>query len=219
MVGRYEGTRLGRQELHAEILDDVDGALWNRDMIEKGRTSTLPDLVRIVVAIDPAITSRSDSAETGIVACGVDEGGHGYVLEDRSMRGTPNEWASDAIATYHRLKADRIVAEANQGGDMVRHTLQMVERHVPIRMVHASRGKRVRAEPVAALYEQGRIHHLGSFPELEDQLCSWVPDSSTSPDRLDALVWALTELVVDGARRPETVVPVSMEQSNPWVPR
>ena len=219
VVARYEGTRLGRQELHAEILDDVDGALWNRDMIEKGRTSTLPDLVRIVVAIDPAITSRSDSAETGIVACGVDEGGHGYVLEDRSMRGTPNEWASDAIATYHRLKADRIVAEANQGGDMVRHTLQMVERHVPIRMVHASRGKRVRAEPVAALYEQGRIHHLGSFPELEDQLCSWVPDRSASPDRLDALVWALTELVVDGARRAQTVSPVSLEQSNPWIPR
>ena len=133
------------------------------------------------------------------------------------MRGTPNQWASDAIATYHRLKADRIVAEANQGGDMVRHTLQTVERHVPIRMVHASRGKRVRAEPIAALYEQGRVHHLGSFPELEDQLCSWVPDSSTSPDRLDALVWAFTDLVITPRQVP-TVMPSSLEQVNPWQP-
>ena len=219
IVARYEGTRLGRQELHAEILDDVDGALWNRDMIESGRTSTLPTLRRIVVAIDPATTAKETSSETGIVACGVGEDGHAYVLEDRSMRGSPNEWASEAIASYHRLKADRIVAEANQGGDMVRHTLDTVERGVPIRLVHASRGKRVRAEPIAALYEQGKVHHLGMFADLEDQLCSWVPDRSPSPDRLDALVWALTELVVDGARRAQTITPVSMEQSNPWIPR
>ena len=219
IVARYEGTRLGRQELHAEILDDVDGALWTRDMIEAGRTSTLPDLKRIVVAIDPAASAKETSSETGIVACGIGDDGHGYVLEDRSIRGTPNEWASEAVASYHRLKADRIVAEANQGGDMVRHTLDTVERGIPIRLVHASRGKRVRAEPIAALYEQGRIHHLGMFADLEDQLCSWVPDRSASPDRLDALVWALTELVVDGARRAQTVSPVSLEQSNPWIPR
>ena len=219
IVARYEGTRLGRQELHAEILDDVDGALWNRDLIEACRVSSMPDMRRIVVAIDPAVSSKETSAETGIVACGVGVDGHGYVLEDRSVRGTPNEWASEAIASYHRLKADRIVAEANQGGDMVRHTLDTVERGVPIRLVHASRGKRVRAEPIAALYEQGKVHHLGMFADLEDQLCSWVPDLSPSPDRLDALVWALTELVVDGARRAQTVSPVSMEQSNPWVPR
>jgi len=219
ILDRYEGTRLGRQELHAEILDDVDGALWNRDLIEAARVTSLPDMRRIVVAIDPAVSSKETSAETGIVACGVGQDGHGYVLEDRSTRGSPNEWASEAIASYHRLKADRIVAEANQGGDMVRHTLDTVERGVPIRLVHASRGKRVRAEPIAALYEQGKIHHLGMFADLEDQLCSWVPDRSPSPDRLDALVWALTELVVDGARRAETVSPVSLEQDNPWIPR
>jgi len=219
IVARYEGTRLGRQELHAEILDDVDGALWSRDMIETARVSSFPDLTRIVVAIDPAASSKETSSETGIVACGLGADGHGYVLEDRSLRGTPHEWASEAIASYHRLKADRIVAEANQGGDMVRHTLDTVERGVPIRLVHASRGKRVRAEPIAALYEQQRIHHVGMFADLEDQLCSWVPDLSASPDRLDALVWALTELVVDGARRAQTVSPVSLEQDNPWIPR
>ena len=219
IVARYEGTRLGRQELHAEILDDVDGALWNRDLIEAARVTSLPDMVRIVVAIAPAVSSKETSAETGIVACGVGEDGHGYVLEDRSTRGTPNEWASEAIASFHRLKADRIVAEANQGGDMIRHTLDTVERGVPIRLVHASRGKRVRAEPIAALYEQGRVHHVGMFADLEDQLCSWVPDRSPSPDRLDALVWALTELVVDGARRAQTVSPVALEQDNPWIPR
>ena len=188
-------------------------------MIDASRVTSLPEMRRIVVAVDPAVSSKETSAETGIVACGVGEDGHAYVLEDRSTRGTPNEWASEAVASYHRLKADRIVAEANQGGDMVRHTLDTVERGVPIRLVHASRGKRVRAEPIAALYEQGKVHHLGMFADLEDQLCSWVPDRSASPDRLDALVWALTELVVDGARRAQTVSPVSLEQSNPWIPR
>jgi phage terminase large subunit-like protein len=216
---RYEGTRLGRQELHAEILDDVDGALWNRDMIERARTSTMPDMKRIVVAIDPAVSSKEHSAETGIIAAGVDQAGHGYVLEDVSKKGTPLEWASEAVAAYHRLKADRIVAEANQGGDMIRHTLDTVDRNIPIRLVHASRGKRVRAEPIAALYEQNKIHHVGSFPELEDQLCSWVPDVSNSPDRLDALVWALTELVVDGAKRATTIAPINIEQTNPWIPQ
>ena len=216
---RYEGTRLGSQELHAEILDDVDGALWNSDMIERARTSTMPDMKRIVVAIDPAVSSREHSAETGIIVAGVDEAGHGYVLEDVSKKGTPLEWANEAVAAYHRLKADRIVAEANQGGDMIRHTLDTVDRNIPIRLVHASRGKRVRAEPIAALYEQNRVHHVGSFPELEDQLCSWVPDISNSPDRLDALVWALTELVVDGAKRATTIAPINIEQTNPWIPQ
>lgn len=219
IVSRYEGTRLGRQELHAEVLDDVEGALWSRDMVELGRVSTLPDLSRIVVAIDPATTAGEDSAETGIVAAGIDDNGHTYILEDRSRRGSPHDWASDAVATYHRLRADRIVAEANQGGDMIRHTIDTIERNIPVRLVHASRGKRIRAEPVVALYEQGRVHHVGSFPDLEDQMCSWVPDVSPSPDRVDALVWALTELAIDGMRRPQTVLPVSLEQDNPWVPR
>jgi len=215
VTARYEGTRLGRQELHAEILDDVEGALWNRDMLDGGRVTEVPYLKRIVVAIDPAISSNTDSAETGIVAVGVDERNHGYVLEDRSTRGTPNEWASQAVALYHTLKADRIIAESNQGGDMVKHTLATVDGNVPIRLVHASRGKRTRAEPVASLYEQGKIHHVGSFNQLEDQLCSWVPGESSSPDRLDALVWGFTELLV-GTQMPPAVIPSGLSQSNPW---
>ena len=215
VTARYEGTRLGRQELHAEILDDVEGALWNRDMLDEGRVTEVPYLKRIVVAIDPAISSNTDSAETGIVAVGVDERNHGYVLEDRSTRGTPNEWASQAVALYHTLKADRIIAESNQGGDMVKHTLATVDGNVPIRLVHASRGKRTRAEPVASLYEQGKIHHVGSFNQLEDQLCSWIPGESSSPDRLDALVWGFTELLV-GTQMPPAVIPSGLSQSNPW---
>ena len=212
---RYEGTRLGRQELHAEILDDVDGALWNRDVLDENRVSEVPYLKRIVVAIDPAVSSNADSAETGIVAVGIDERNHGYVLEDRSVRGTPHEWALQAISLYHVLKADRIVAEANQGGDMIKHTLATIDDNVPIRLVHASRGKRTRAEPVAALYEQGRVHHVGALNTLEDQLCSWVPGEGLSPDRLDALVWGVTELLV-GTQMPPAVIPSGLSQSNPW---
>lgn len=212
---RYEGTRLGRQELHAEILDDVEGALWNREMLDSHRVTETPELVRLVVAIDPAISSTAESAETGIVAVGIDGRGHGYVLEDRSTRGTPHDWASQAVALYHTLKADKIIAESNQGGDMVKHTLATVDSNAPVRLVHASRGKRTRAEPVAALYEQGRIHHVGAFNKLEDQLCSWVPGESASPDRLDALVWGFTELLV-GNQMPPAVIPSGLSQSNPW---
>ena len=218
VLRQYEGTRLGRQELHAEILADVDGALWDRTFIEDSRVTRCPDLTRIVVGVDPATTSKEWSAETGIVVAGVDETGHAYILSDRSTRGTPHEWALEAITAYYTTEADRIVAESNQGGEMVSHTLRTVDPNVPIRLVHAARGKRTRAEPIAALYEQGRVHHVGAFPLLEDQLCSWVPDESPSPDRLDALVWALTELMIDGMRRPAAVVPFSMEQENPWTP-
>jgi len=215
VTARYEGTRLGRQELHAEILDDVEGALWNRDMLDGNRVTEVPYLKRIVVAIDPAISSNADSAETGIVAIGIDERDQGYVLEDRSIKGTPDEWARQAIALYHTIKADKIIAESNQGGDMVKHTLATVDKNVPIRLVHASRGKRTRAEPVAALYEQGKIHHVGAFNLLEDQLCSWVPGEGPSPDRLDALVWGATELLV-GTQMPPAVLPSGLSQSNPW---
>ena len=214
MRQRYEGTRLGRQELEAELLLDADGALWNRDMLDQARTVTVPNLRRIVVAIDPAATANADSDETGIVVAGVDDHGHGYVLEDRSMKGSPAEWASAAVTAHHVHKADRIVAEANQGGDMITHTLRTVDASAPVKLVHASRGKRTRAEPVAALYEQGRVHHAGTFPELEDQLCTWTPDGP-SPDRLDALVWALTELMV-GSREPQAVVPFQATRRSPW---
>lgn len=216
MKRRYEGTRLGRQELHAEVLDDVEGALWNRDHIDSDRVTKLPPLRRVVVAIDPAVTSGEESAETGIIVAGVDAGNHGYVLDDRSLRATPNDWAKAAITAYHQHKADTIVAEANQGGDMIKTLLRTIDSTVPVKLVHASRGKRTRAEPVASFYEQHLIHHAGFFPNLEDQLCSWVPDISKSPDRLDALVWAFTELLVDGMKRAPAVVPFSLEQSNPW---
>ena len=214
MKQRYEGTRLGRQELEAEMLLDADGALWTRDMLDDARTTTVPNLRRIVVAIDPAATANADSDETGIIVAGADAHGHGYVLEDRSMRGSPAEWASAAITAHHVPKADRIVAEANQGGAMISHTLRTVDASVPVTLVHASRGKRTRAEPVAALYEQGRVHHAGTFPQLEDQLCTWTPDGP-SPDRLDALVWALSELLV-GGREPQAVVPFQSTRPSPW---
>ncbi len=210
----YEGTTIGRQELHAEILDDVEGALWTRDLLDLHRVTDYPELTRIVVAIDPAASSGARSAETGIVAAGV-RNRDAFVLDDCSMRGSPIDWARAAIALFHRTKADRIVAEANQGGEMITQTLRTVDPSVPVRLVHASRGKQTRAEPVAALYEQGRVHHVGFFPTLEDQLCSWVPGMD-SPDRLDALVWALTELVVQNRQAP-AVVPFSQEQASPWV--
>lgn len=216
VLARYEGTRLGQQELYAEVLDDIEGSLWNRDMLENNRVSQLPEIVRTVVAVDPAAGSKADNAETGIVVVGLGEDGHGYVLDDRSVRGTPNDWGTAAVAAYHANKADRIVAEANQGGDMVSHTLRTVDSNVPIKLVHASKGKRTRAEPVAALYEQGRVHHLGFHAQLEDQLCSWVPDHAVSPDRLDALVWGVTELIVDGARKAPTVAPFSMTAPSQW---
>lgn len=216
MKRRYEGTRLGRQELHAEILEDVEGALWSRDTIDADRRSEAPATRRVVVAIDPAVSNTEDSAETGIVVAGLGVDDHGYVLDERSLRGSPTDWARAAVDAYHAHRADSIIAEANQGGDMVKHVLRTIDATVPIKLVHASRGKRTRAEPVAALYEQHRVHHVGFFHALEDQLCSWIPDVGASPDRLDALVWAFTELMIDGARRAPIVSPASLTQTSPW---
>lgn len=197
IVKKYEGTRLGRQELYAELLDDVEGALWTRAMIKAA--AVLPDMQRVIVAVDPAVTSGEDSDETGIVVAGVGVDGSGYVLADRSCRLSPDGWAKRAVQAYVDFSADRIVAEVNNGGDMVEQVIRTVDRSVPFTKVHASRGKRTRAEPVAALYEQGRISHAAAFPDLEDQLCGWTPESGESPDRLDALVWALTELMLTGS--------------------
>jgi phage terminase large subunit-like protein len=216
VVSRYEGTRLGRQELYAEVLDDVEGALWNRDLLEDNRVTQLPEMTRLVVAVDPAAGSKSENAETGIVVVGIGVDKKGYVIDDVSLRGTPNDWGRAAVAAYHRHEADLIVAESNQGGDMVSHTLRTIDPAVPVKMVHASRGKRTRAEPVSALYEQGRVHHLGFHGELEDQLCSWVPDHAVSPDRLDALVWGVTEVLVRGLAEAPAVVPVSMTAPSQW---
>jgi predicted phage terminase large subunit-like protein len=196
IIQRYEGTRVGRQELHAEILEDVEGALWKREWIDASRMDEIPTaLVRVVVAIDPAMTSNEESAETGIIVTGRGQDGRGYILDDVSLRGTPDAWAKAALRAYHRHRADAIVAEVNAGGEMVEHTIRTVEggANVPFIMIHASRGKATRAEPMSALYEQGRVSHVGSFATLEDQMCSWVP-GEVSPDRMDALVHGLTEL-------------------------
>lgn len=199
IVARYEGTRLGRQELMAEILEDVPGALWTLPQIEALRVPQASELVRVVVAIDPAATANEDSDETGIVVAGRGRDGQGYVLADVSVKASPDGWGRRAAVAYQDFAADRVVYEANLGGDMVKHVLKTVDPRLPLRDVHASRGKRTRAEPIAALYEQGRIHHVGVHRKLEDQMCSWNPDDPRmdSPDRMDALVWALTDLMLD----------------------
>lgn len=193
---RYQGTRLGRQELEGELLEDVEGALWTHTDIDATRVGPdqVPEIVRLVVSIDPAVTSGEDADYTGIVVVGEGKDGHGYVFEDLTMRGTPDACMRTAVRAYTRHKADCIVAEVNNGGDYIQSLLRTVDPLVPYRKVVASRGKRVRAEPISALYEQGRVHHVGVFPDLEDQMCNWVPDTLESPDRVDALVWGLTEL-------------------------
>jgi phage terminase large subunit-like protein len=206
IIRKYEGTRLGRQELDAELLDDVPGALWTRGVIEAARAPTAPPLTRVVVAIDPAATSSPQADETGIIVAGKDGQGQGWVLADMSGRYPPTVWAKTAIAAYRAHRADRVVAEINHGGEMVEATLRAIDPNVAYAAVRASRGKVTRAEPVAALYEQGRVHHVGSFPQLEDQMCDFVPtgyddvglrSAGRSPDRVDALVWALTNLLLE----------------------
>jgi len=202
----YEGTRLGRQELYAEILDEASGALWNRTLLAKCEIEKdeVPQLSRVVISIDPAITANAESDMTGIVVAGIDVNGIAYVLEDHTGRYTPQQWASKAIQLYRDHMADRIVAERNQGGDMVRHTLHTEDETVPVKLVHASRGKMARAEPVSALYEQSKVKHVRGLNDLEDQMVQWEPLGSIgSPDRLDALVWALTDLSLNGYAKPQ----------------
>jgi predicted phage terminase large subunit-like protein len=198
IIRKFEGTTLGRQELLAELLEDIPGALWKRTTIDAQRVpwthKDLLDLMRIVVAIDPATTSKKDSDDTGIIVAGLGSNGHAYVLDDVTQHDLPDVWARAAIDALEKWKGDRIVAEVNNGGDLVESVLRHTAPDVPYSSVHASRGKRTRAEPIAALYEQGKVHHLGTLSELEDQMCTWLPLSEESPDRVDALVWALTEL-------------------------
>lgn len=194
---RYEGTRLGRQELYGELIEDVEGALWSLALIESNRRE-LGNIVRRVVSVDPAVTNTANSDETGIIVISRDRDGHGYVEADRSMRGTPLEWASRVVQVFDEFECDNVVVEVNQGGDMVTQTLRTVRSHLPIREVRATKGKRLRAEPISALYEQGRVHHVGVFRELEEQMTSWTPDDADSPDRLDALVHGFTELMQGG---------------------
>lgn len=189
----YEGTRLGRQELMAEILEDNPDALFRRQWIDDGRVKEVPcDLATIVVAIDPSTTPDGD--EAGIVVAGKGVDGECYVLEDGSRQGSPAEWAKAAVALYDKYDADRITAERNNGGHMIAVTIGTVRKRLPVKLVWASRGKITRAEPVAALYEQGHVHHGGNFPKLEDEQCDWTQGDPLSPNRLDALVWAISDL-------------------------
>lgn len=211
LKAQYDGTRLGRQELHAELLDDTPGALWTLATFDRNRRAIAPELSRVVVAVDPQAAEPGggeSKAETGIVAGGVDANGEGYLLRDASGRYTPAEWGERVVLLHDELKADHITVEVNQGGAMATHVLtsaaeklyrekRRASRTVVIHTVHASRGKATRAEPVAALDEQGRIHHVGLFPRLEDQCATWVP-GQTSPDRMDARVWLFTDLMVEG---------------------
>jgi phage terminase large subunit-like protein len=196
VVAHSSGTRLERQELEGELLDENEDALWTRDCIERNRVrpEDVPDLIRVVVALDPAVTSLTSSDETGIVVAGQDARGHGYVLADYSMRASPQKCMEKAVSAYRTWNADRVIGEANNGGDFIGDLLRTVDVDVPYTKVIASRGKAIRAEPSSALYEQNRVHHAGVFTELEDEMVSWAPDDGSSPDRLDALVWALTAL-------------------------
>ena len=206
MERRYAGTLLGRQELEGELIEDMSGALWRREWIEQHRMPTAPPLQRIVVAVDPPVTAKASSDACGICVAGVGADGRAYVLADRTLQGRePQVWARAAIAAYHDFAADRIVAEVNQGGDLVENVLRQIDPAVPIRMVRATRGKWLRAEPVAALYAEGRVVHVGQHAALEAQMLAFGADGlagGRSPDRLDALVWALTELILAAPPRP-----------------
>ena len=196
---RYEGTTLGKQELYGEMIDVVDGALFTRQEIDDNRSDKpIGRIMSTVVSVDPAVTNNDSSDETGIVVCASDDQGNGYVLADLTMKGRPDQWANATINAFDQWKCDCIVVEVNQGGDMVAQTLRTVRSLLPIKEVRATKGKRLRAEPIAAMYEQGRIHHLGTFPHLEDQMCTWVPDEGKSPDRLDAMVHGFTYLTSRG---------------------
>jgi phage terminase large subunit-like protein len=220
---KYEGTRLGRQEIDAEILEDVEGALWSRPNIDANRIREidLPPLDRIVIAIDPAVSTSENSDETGIICAGIGDNGEFYVLDDISGVYSPNEWARQAVSLYNARRADRIIAEANNGGDLVEQTIRSVAPNIAYRKVHASRGKVTRAEPISALYEQNRVHHVGAFPKLEDQVTSFCVDFDRksmgySPDRLDALVWALTELSEDAIAGSAKALFIGIETGGGW---
>lgn len=195
----YESTRIGRQELYAEILEDVEGALFSYDLIDETRVDACPDLERIVLAIDPAVTANENSDETGIVIAGRDAQNHFYILNDSSMIASPDAWINKAINLYDQYECDRIVAEVNNGGDLIEKLLRTKSENLSYQSVRATRGKVIRAEPIAALYEQKKIHHVGVFKQLEEQMCSFTGNSGKlHDDRVDALVWAITALQSSG---------------------
>jgi len=200
IINKYEGMRIGRQELMAELLEDVEGALWTLKLIEENRVKEHPELKRIVVGVDPAVTANKNSDETGIIVGGLGIDNIGYVLNDGSGIFSPNEWGMRVIDLYRKYKADRIIAEVNNGGDLVETNIRIIDRLVSYKSIHASKGKAIRAEPIAALYEQGKIKHVGGFSKLEDEMTTWDGNSTFSPGRLDALVWTFSELMLKDGR-------------------
>ena len=215
---QYEGTRIGRQELYAEVLEEAEGALWSTEMLDNSHVKheDVPDLARIVVALDPAVTANAESDMTGIVVAGIDINGIAYVLGDYTDKLSPQGWAAKAIKLYHHYQADRIVAEVNQGGDMVKTTIHGEDETVSYKAVRASRGKFARAEPISALYERGLVKHVTNPPdgaslnELETQMRTWEPLGRIgSPDRLDAMVWAITDLSLNGYAKPKLTLAYS----------
>jgi phage terminase large subunit-like protein len=215
---QYEGTNLARQELYAEILEDIEGALWTYELIEKNRVAAHPALPVLAVAVDPTTSLTGAGDECGIVVGGLGEDLEAYVLADRSTRGTPDHWAREAVQAFHDFRADHITYEGNFARDVVRRTIGTVDPNVPLKEVTATRGKAIRAEPVSALYEQGRVHHAGMFPRLEDEMASWYPGvqgEERSPNRLDALVWLITDLML--GERVSIAAPVSTgTRRSPW---
>lgn len=208
ILSQYEGTRLGKQELHGELLEDVEGALWAMSMIEN-ETIPVEDLSRIVVGIDPAGSTKRTSDETGIITAG-QAGDTSYVVEDNTGTYSPSQWARAAIAAYEKYSADAIVVERNYGGDMVKHTLRSEKFDGRVIEVSATRGKRVRAEPIVSLYEQQKVKHFNGLADLEEEMVTWVPDSGDpSPNRVDAMVWAITELAKGGGGRVNLGIPRS----------
>lgn len=218
ILSKYEGTRLGRQELEGHILDDAPGALWRSDQIEDHRRAVpISELDSVRVGVDPAVTSGENAADTGIIVAGridrrcpcgrMPDVPHAFVLEDATVHENPTGWARAVVNAYEKFSADRVIGETNNGGELVETVIRVVDRSVSYKSVSASRGKKKRAEPIAALYEQGRVHHAGAFPELEEQMTTWEPgetegdEGGFSPDRMDALVWVLTDLMLTPQRR------------------
>jgi phage terminase large subunit-like protein len=197
VIAPYVGTRLGQQEIEGKILDDNPNALWTRKMIDDNRVNKHPNLIRVVIGVDPEASDTETSAETGIIAAGIDNNGHGYILGDDTCKGKPDKWGNAVVTSYYKYCGDRIIGEVNNGGDMIEYVIKTIDENVSYKSVRATKGKYIRAEPVSALYEQGRIHHVGNFIDLEDQLCEWEPGEK-SPDRMDAEVWAITELMLAG---------------------
>ena len=195
---RYENTRLGRQELYAEILEDIEGSLFKRELIDNARVKEHPILTKIVIAVDPAVTSNVNSDETGIIVVGRGEDNHYYILDDRSGTYTPDDWIKKAIGLYYEYEANYITAEVNNGGDLIERLLRVQDGQIPYRAIRSSKGKMLRAEPVSSLYEQGKVHHVGFFKDLEEQMCQYTGNSVSSPDRLDALVFGVTSLQSSG---------------------